>query len=343
MKVSMKDKVRNTPQILLSDVYHPLKYTLINKFMRQFIVQFYFAGVRQFDFSMCSDGSFFFKTNSLNRWAVIKDNISVWKREFCELSDETAHFNFKHPKLTLTDVIKDRDDIGLNYLAVYQMLTKYFKVYIKQDGIIYRAEFADGDFVKCSKEFCESNEKETCIEFMIDDEVLHKAGKDASINFSYSDFVDIAQMCAMFFPCSKITVHTENSDSKAATFCYDSLAEYVNQKYKCTDISSSVFRCKSSETEPVQSAAEIRIAIGKSSSDKNIIEAYCNYKNHKYGNVLDAINDVLKTDDLHHYVVVINIFMTRPLWLNACQDGIKNQYIYDGIYKYLNSEIGIPE
>ncbi len=95
MKVSMKDKVRNTPQILLSDVYHPLKYTLINKFMRQFIVQFYFAGVRQFDFSMCSDGSFIFKTNSLNHLAVLKDNISAWEREFCELSDKTANFNFK--------------------------------------------------------------------------------------------------------------------------------------------------------------------------------------------------------------------------------------------------------
>lgn len=343
MKVSMKDKVRNTPQILLSDVYHPLKYTLINKFMRQFIVQFYFDGVRQFDFSMCSDGSFIFKTNSLNHWAVLKDNISAWEREFCELSDKTANFNFKQPNLTLTDVIKDRDDIGLNYLAVSQMLMKYFKVSIKQDGIMYRAEFADGDFVKYSKKFCESKAKETDIEFKIDDEVLHNAGKDASINFSYSDFVDIAQMCAMFFPCSKITVHTENSDSKAATFCYDSLAEYINQKYKCSNISNLVFHCESSETEQVQSEAEIRIAVGKSSSDKNVMEAYCNYKNHKYGKVIDAINAVLKTDDPHHYVVVINVFMTRPLWLNACQDGIKNQYIYDGIYKYLNSEIGIPE
>lgn len=282
---------------------------------------------------MCSDGSFFFKTNSLNHWAAIKDNISAWKREFCALSDETAHFNFKQPKLTLTDVIKDRDDIGLNYLAVSQMLTKYFKVSIKQDGIMYRAEFADGDFVKCSKVFCESKAKETDIEFKIDDEVLHNAGTDDS-NFSSSDFVGIAQKCAMFFPGSKITVHTENSDSKTAIFCYDSLAEYAIQKYKCSNVSNSVFRCESSETEPVQSEAEIRIAVGKSSNGKNVIEAYCNYKNHKYGKVLDAINDVLKTDDSHHYVIVVNIFMTRPLWLNVDQDAIKNQYIYDSIYKY---------
>ena len=339
MKVSMKDKVRNTPQILLSDVYHPLKYTLINKFMRQFVVQFYFDGVRQFDFSMCSDGSFIFKTNSLNHWAVLKDNISAWEREFCELSDKTANFNFKQTNLTLTDVIKDRDDIGLNYLAVSQMLMKYFKVSIKQDGIMYRAEFADGDFVKYSKEFCESKAKETDIEFRIDDEVLHNAGTDDS-NFSYSDFEDIAQMCAMFFPGSKINVHTENSDGKSATFCYGSLAEYINQKYKCSGASNLVFQCESSETEQVQSEAEIRIAVDKSSNGKNVIEAYCNYKNHKYGKVIDAINDVLKTDDPHHYVVVINVFMTRPLWLNAGQDAIKNQYIYDSVYKYLSAEIG---
>ena len=339
MKMSLKDKVRNRPDVLLSDTYHSLKYNLIHKFMRQFVVQFYFDGVRQFDFSMCSDGSFIFKTNSLNHWAVLKDNISAWEREFCELSDKTANFNFKQPNLTLTDVIKDRDDIGLNYLAVSQMLMKYFKVSIKQDGIMYRAEFADGDFVKYSKEFCESKAKETDIEFKIDDEVLHNAGTDDS-NFSYSDFEDIAQMCAMFFPGSEINVHTENSDGKTATFCYDSLAEYINQKYKCSNVSNSVFRCESSETELVKSVAEIRIAVGKSSNDKNVIDAYCNYNNHKYCKVLDAINDVLQTDDSHHYVVVVNIFMTRPLWLNASQDGIKNQYINDNIYKYINSEIG---
>lgn len=340
MKMSFKDKVRNRPGVLLSDTYHSLKYNLIHKFTRQFIVQFYFDGVRQFDFSMCSDGFFIFKTNSLNHWAVLKDNMSAWEREFCELSDKTAHFNFKQSKLTLSDVIKDRDDIGLNHFAVSQMLTKYFKVSIKQDGVMYRAEFADGDFVKCSKVFCESKAKETDIEFKIDDEVLHNAGTDDSTNFSYSDFVGIAQKCAIFFPCSKINVHTENSGGKTATFCYDSLSEYINQKYKCSNISNSVFRCESSETEPVQSEAEIRIAVGKSSNDKNVIEAYCNYKNHKYGKVLDAINDVLKTDDSHHYVVVINIFITRPLWLNACQDGLKNQYIYDSIHKYLSAEIG---
>ena len=342
MKMSLKDKVRNRPGVLLSDTYHSLKYNLIHKFMRQFVVQFYFDGVRQFDFSMCSDGSFIFKTNSLNHWAVLKDNISAWEREFCELSDKTANFNFKQPNLTLTDVIKDRDDIGLKYLAVSQMLMKYFKVSIKQDGIMYRAEFADGDFVKYSKEFCESNEKEIWIEFMIDDEVLHNAGADDS-NFSSSDFADTAQKCAIFFLCSKINVHTENSDNKTASFCYDSLAEYVNQKYKCSGASNLVFQCESSETEQVQSAAEIRIAVGKSSNDKNVIEAYCNYRNHKCGKVIDAINDALKKDDAHHYVVVINVFMTRPLWLNVCQDGIKNQYIYDSIYKYLNSEIGNPE
>lgn len=339
MKMSLKDKVRNRPDVLLSDTYHSLKYNLIHKFMRQFVVQFYFDGVRQFDFSMCSDGSFIFKTNSLNHWAVFKDNISAWEREFCTLSDETEHFNFKQPKLTLTDVIKDRDDIGLNYFSVSQMLTKYFKVSLKQDSMMYRAEFADGDFVKCSKKFCESKAKETDVEFKIDDEILHNAGADDS-NFSYSDFEDIAQMCAMFFPCSKITVHTENSGNKAASFCYDSLVEYINQKYKCSNISNLVFHCESSETEQVQSEAEIRIAVGKSSSDKNVIEAYCNYKNHKYGKVIDAINDVLKTDDPHHYVVVINVFMTRPLWLNAGQDAIKNQYIYDSVYKYLSAEIG---
>lgn len=339
MKMSLKDKVRNRPGVLLSDTYHSLKYNLIHKFMRQFIVQFYFDGVRQFDFSMCSDGFFIFKTISLNHWAVFKDNIFAWEREFCALSDEMNHFNFKQPKLTLTDVIKDRDDMGLNYLAVSQMLTRYFKVSIKQDGVMYRAEFADGDFVKYSKEFCESNKKETGIEFKIDDEVLHNAGTDDS-NFSSSDFVGIAQKCAMFFPGSEINVHTENSDGKTATFCYDSLAEYINQKYKCSNVSNSVFRCESSETEPVQSEAEIRISVGKSSNDKNVIDAYCNYKNHKYGKVIDAINDVLKTDDSHHYVVVINVFMTRPLWLNASQDGIKNQYIYDSVYKYLSAEIG---
>lgn len=318
---------------------HSLKYNLIHKFMRQFIVQFYFDGVRQFDFSVQSDGSFIFKTNSLNHWAAIKDNISALKREFCELSDEMNHFNFKQPKLTLTDVIKDRDDVGLHYFAVSQILTKYFNVFIKQDGIIYRAEFADGDFVKYSKEFCESNKKETGIEFKIDDEVLHNAGTDDT-NFSSSDFENIGQMCVMLFPGSKITVHTENSGNKTASFCYGSLLEYINQKYKCSNVSNSVFRCESSETEPVQSEAEIRIAVSKSSNDKNVIEAYCNYKNHKYGKILDAINDVLKTDDSHHYVVVVNIFMTRPLWLNASQDGIKNQYIYDNIYKYLSAEIG---
>lgn len=204
---------------------------------------------------------------------------------------------------------------------------------------MHRSEFADGDFVKYSKEFCESNKKETGIEFKIDDEVLHNAGTDDS-NFSYSDFVDIAQMCAMSFPGSEINVHTENSDGKTASFCYDSLAEYVNQKYKCSGASNLVFQCESSETEQVPSEAEIRMAVGKSSNDKNVIDAYCNYKNHKYGKVLDAINDILKTDDPHHYVVVVNVFITRPLWLNASQDGIKNQYIYDNIYKYLSAEIG---
>ena len=342
--MSMKDKVRNTPHILLSDVCHPLKYTLINKFMRQFIIQFSFDSVRQFDFFMQQDGSFVFKTNSLNHWAVMKDNISDWKREFCELTEKENYFNFKALESTVSDIIKDRDGVGLNYLAVSQMLTKYFKVYIKQEGVIYRVEFADGDFVKCSKEFCESKEKETWIEFMIDDEVLHKAGTDDSTHFSYFDFADIAQKCAMFFPGSKITVHNENSDAKTAKcFCYDSLAEYAVQKYKCSNVSNSVFLCESSESEQVQSVAEIRIAVGKSSNDKNVIEAYCNYKNHKYGKVLNAINDVLKTDDLHHYVVVINIFMTQPLWENACQNGIKNQYLYDSIYKYINSEIGAAE
>lgn len=38
MKMSLKDKVRNRPGVLLSDTYHSLKYNLINKFMRQFIV-----------------------------------------------------------------------------------------------------------------------------------------------------------------------------------------------------------------------------------------------------------------------------------------------------------------
>lgn len=121
-------------------------------------------------------------------------------------------------------------------------------------------------------------------------------------------------------------------------FLLRSLAEYVNQKYKCSDTSNWVFRCESSKTEQVQSAVEIRIAVVKAITVK-ILEAYCNYRNHKYGKVLNAINDVLITDDSHHYVVIINIFITRPLWLNASQDGIKIQYIYDSIYKYLSSEI----
>lgn len=79
---------------------------------------------------MCLDDFFVFKTNFLNHWAIIKDNISDWKKEFCELPDEVDHFHCKFLELSVSDVIKERDEVSLNCLSVPQMLTKYFKICI---------------------------------------------------------------------------------------------------------------------------------------------------------------------------------------------------------------------
>ena len=151
-------------------------------------------------------------------------------------------------------------------------------------------------------------------------------------------FYEMAQLCAMFFCGSEITVGQETSKGVVKKYYfYKSLAKYLEQKYKCNNALCNIVRIEYMEHMPNPNEAEIRVAMSSSSKNSNI-EAYCNYRKLKYGKVFEAIEDALELDD-NYYNIVINIFIRNPMWMNAEKRGISNQFIYDNLYKYLKTQL----
>lgn len=71
-------RVRLRPGIFLYDhgdmIIQDIAASFLRKIMRIFIIEFYFNGCRQFEFTKKIDNSFEFKAFTLNKWADIEND-----------------------------------------------------------------------------------------------------------------------------------------------------------------------------------------------------------------------------------------------------------------------------
>lgn len=117
--------VRLRPGIFLYDhndmIVQDIAASFLRKFMRLFIIEFYFNGCRQFEFTKNLDNSFEFKAFALNKWAYIKDgDCDGWIDAFCDFCKEKDWYSdcSIFLDLTLEDVIRDKDIVGFDYLPI---------------------------------------------------------------------------------------------------------------------------------------------------------------------------------------------------------------------------------
>lgn len=260
--------------------------------MRLFIIEFYFNGRRQFEVTKKMDNSFEFKTCALNKWANIKDNNDAWKDAFCELykgRDDENNCSF-YEQVTLEEVVHDNDMIGIDYLTVAQLISKYFDVsIIKDNHKQMTAHFEDGYFIDYNEENVDLDINQTVICFEFEDEVFTDNFTPMNPYVLSKDFYKIAQSLAMFFDGAEITVFDETKDKTIKkNYKYNSLSDYVTERFGCDNPWCFEFETCTDETEKIQSNALIKVALTPC-ENKGEIDMYCDYRRIEYGMPLQAI------------------------------------------------------
>lgn len=337
-------RVRTCPGLVLychdDELIQDIAASFLRKFMRLFIIEFYFDGCRQFEFTKNPDNSFAFKAYALNKWADIKDDIDLWKDTFCELCKEKDDENNRsyYEQVTLEDAIYD-NELGINYLTVAQLISKYFDVSIIKDN--YKqvtAHFENGYFIDCNEENIDPDINQTIIHFKFEEEIFTENVYTKNPYVSSEDFYKIAQSLAMFFSGTEITIfdETENKTVKK-NYKYDSLSDYAAECFDYDNPWCFELETCTDEKEEIQSNALIKVAL-TSCGAKGEIEMYCDYRRLGYGMPLKAIEKALSETNRNFNVVII-IFQRYTLWTNAMKRGIENQYIYDSVYNCLKEEI----
>lgn len=340
-----RQRIRMRPGLVLNDhndmIIQDIAASFLRKFMRLFIIQFYFNGCRQFEFTKRIDNSFEFKAYALNKWADIKGNSDAWKDAFCELykdrDDENDCSFYEH--VTLDDAVRDNDVIGIDYLSIAQLISKYFDVSIIKDNYKQTiAHFEDGCFIDCNEENIDPDINQTIIRFKFEEEIFTENVYTKNPYVSSEDFYKIAQSLSMFFSGAEITIFDETEDKTIKkNYKYDSLSDYASERFDYDNPWCFEFEACTDETEKIQSNALIKVVLTPC-ENKGEIEMYCDYRRIEYGMLLKAIEKALSEANCNFNVVII-IFQRYTLWTNAMKRGIENQYIYDSIYNRLKEEI----
>lgn len=336
-------RVRTHPELLLrghdDELIQDVAASFFRKFMRLFIIEFYFNGCRQFDFIKKPDNSFEFKAFALNKWSNIKGNGNDWKCVFCELrkgKDENCSF---YEQATLQDSIYNNDMVGIDYLTVAQHISKYFDISIIKDN--YKqltAHFKDGYFVDCNEQNAEPDINQTVIRFKFEEKIFTDNFSSNNPYISSEDFYKIAEGLAMFFHGADITIFDEIEEKTIKkNFKYDSLGDYTAKHFNYDNSWCFEFETCTDETEKVQNNALIKIALTPCET-KGKIEIYCDYRKIEYGTPFKAVEKALSETNRNFNVIII-IFQRYTLWTNAMKRGIENKYIYTNIYNHLCDEI----
>lgn len=340
-----RQRIRMRPGLVLNDysdmIIQDIAASFLRKFMRLFIIQFYFNEHRQFEFTKKIDNSFEFKAFALNKWADIKDNSDAWKDAFCELykdGDDENNRSF-YEQVTLDDAVRDNDVTGIDYLSVAQLISKYFDVSIIKDNYKQTtAHFEDGYFLDCNEENIDPDINQTVIRFKFEEEIFTENFSSKNPYVSSEDFYKIAQSLAMFFSGAEITIFDETEDKTIKKkYKYDSLSDYASERFDYDNPWCFEFEACTDETEKVQSNALIKVALTPCET-KGEFEMYCDYRRIEYGVPLKAIEKALSEIN-HNFNVIIIIFQKCTLWTTAMKRGIENQYIYNSVYNRLKEEI----
>ncbi len=339
-------RIRKHPGLVLNDysdmIIQDIAASFLRKFMRLFIIEFYFNEHRQFEFTKKIDNSFEFKAFALNKWADIKDgDCDSWIYAFCTFCKEKDWSSncSMFLDLTLEDVIRDKDIVGFDYLPIAQLISKYFDVSIIKDN--YKkttAHFEDGYFIDCNEENIDPDINQTVIRFKFEEKIFTENFSSKNSYVSSEDFYKIAQNLAMFFSGAEITIFDETEDETIKkNYKYDSLSGYAIERFDYNNPWCFEFEACTDEIEKVQNEALINAALTPCET-KGEIEMYCNYRRIEYGTPLKAIEKALSETN-RNFNVVISIFQRYTLWTNAMKRGIENQYIYDSVYNRLKEEI----
>lgn len=337
-------RVRTRPGLVLychdDELIQDIAASFLRKFMRLFIIEFYFDGCRQFEIIKRPDNSFAFKAYALNKWVDIKDDIDLWKDTFCELYKEKDDENNRsyYEQVTLEDAIHD-NELGIDYLTVAQLISKYFDVSIIKDNYKHMtAHFEDGYFIDCNEENIDPDINQTLIRFKFEETIFTENFSSKNPYVSSEDFYIIAQSLAMFFNGAEITVFDETEDKTIKKiYKYDSLSDYAMERFDYDNPWHFEFEACTDEAEKIQSNALIKVELTPCES-KGKIEMYCDYRKIEYGMPLKAIEKALSETNRNFNVIII-IFQRYTLWTNAAKRGIENQYIYDSVYNRLKEEI----
>lgn len=341
-----KLRIRKHPGLVLNDhndmIIEDIAASFLRKFMRLFIIEFYFNGCRQFEFTKKIDNSFEFKAFALNKWADIKDgDCDSWIYAFCTFCKEKDWSSncSMFLDLTLEDVIRDKDIVGFDYLPIAQFISKYFDVSIIKDNYKQTtAHFEDGCFIDCNEENINPDINQTIIRFKFEEEIFAENIYTKNPYVSSEDFYKIAQSLAMFFSGTEITIFDETEDKTIKKYYkYDSLSDYVDECFDYDNPWCFEFEACTDEMKKTQSNALIKMALTPCET-KGEFEMYCNYRKIEYGMQLKAIEKALSETNRNFNVIII-IFQKCTLWTNAMKRGIENQYICDSVYNRLKEEI----
>ena len=316
--------------------------SFLRKVMRLFIIEFYFDGCRQFEFTKKIDNSFEFKAFALNKWADIKDgDCDGWINAFCNFCKEKDWSSncSMFLDLTLGDVIRDKDIVGFDYLPIAQIISKYFNVLIIKDNYKQTtAHFEDGCFIDCIEENIDSDINLTIIRFKFEEEIFTEYVYTKNPYVSSEDFYKIAQSLTMFFSGAEITIFDETEDKTIKkNYKYDSLRDYASKRLDYDNPWCFELEACTDDTEKIHSNALIKVALTPCET-KGKIEMYCDYRRIEYGMPPKAIEKALSETN-HNFNVIIIIFQKCTLWTNAMKRGIENQYIYETVYNRLKEEI----
>ncbi len=339
----VRKRIRTRPGLVLychdDELIQDIAASFLRKFMRLFIIEFYFNGCRQFDFIKKPDNSFEFKAFALNKWANIKDNSDDWKDAFCELykgRDDNCSF---YEQVTLEYSSCDNDMVGVDYLTVAQLISKFFDVSIIKDNYKQTtAHFKDGYFIDCNEENIVPDINQTIIRFKFEEKIFTENFSSKNPYVSSDDFYKIVQSLAMFFYGAEITIfdETENTTIKKS-YKYDSLSDYAAERFDYNNPWCFEFETCTDETERIQNNALIKVALAPCEGEGKT-EVYCDYRKIEYGKPFKAVEKAMLEANRNFNVLII-IFQRYTLWTNAMKRGIENQYIYDSIYNRLYEEI----
>lgn len=340
-----RQRIRKRPGLVLNNhsdmIIEDIAASFFRKLMRLFIIEFYFNGCRQFEFTKRFNNSFEFKAFALNKWADIKDNSDAWKDTFCKLYKDRDDENNRsfYEQATLDDAVRDNEVMGIDYLSIAQLISKYFDVsIIKNNYKQTTAHFEDGYFIDCNEENIVPDINQTVIRFKFEEEIFTENVYTKNPYVSSEDFYTIAQSLAMFFSGAEITIFDETKNKTVKKkYKYDSLSDYAIERFDYDNPWHFEFETCTDEAEKIQSNALIKVTLTPCES-KGKFEMYCDYRRIEYGMPLKAIEKVLSETN-HKFNVVIIIFQRYTLWTNAMKRGIENQYIYNSVYNRLKEEI----